>query len=76
VETVEPSPKEKNKPTKSSMQLRTAVPQEEDTAKQVTVYSNSVDNDSQDCTKLLVFNVHGTVFDCSLLSEPNPNPKN
>ena len=24
-------------------------------------------------TKLLIFNVHGTLFDCSLLSEPNSN---
>jgi hypothetical protein len=25
-------------------------------------------------TKLLIFNIHGTLVDCSLLSDPNPNP--
>ena len=25
-------------------------------------------------TKLLIFNVHGTLLDTSLLTEPNPNP--
>jgi hypothetical protein len=25
-------------------------------------------------TKLLIFNIHGTLVDCSLLSKPNPNP--
>ena len=29
--------------------------------------------DTDTPTKLLIFNVHGTLFDCSLLFDPNPN---
>jgi hypothetical protein len=28
----------------------------------------------QDKSKLLVFNVHGTLLDCSSVEDPNPNP--
>jgi hypothetical protein len=28
----------------------------------------------QDKSKLLVFNVHGTLLDCSSVKDPNPNP--
>jgi hypothetical protein len=31
--------------------------------------------DFSDPLKLLVFNVHGTLLDCSMISDKNPNPK-
>ena len=63
---------EKKKPPKSPKKLHTSSLEEEDSAKQVTIRNILVDITLQDSKKLLIFNVHGTLLDSSILSNSNP----
>ena len=67
--------KEKKKPLKSSKKLCRSSPEKEDTTKQVTILSIPLDIVLRDPKKLLIFNVHGTLLDSSILSNPNPTSK-
>jgi hypothetical protein len=75
IEVEEPPLVKKNKPQKSSMPVRTAGPEKEDSTKQVTIPCIIVGSEFHDSPRLLVFNVHDTLLDCSFLSERNPNSK-
>jgi hypothetical protein len=75
MEIEEAAPEEKKKPLKSPKKLRTSGPEEEDTTKQVTICSIPLDIALRDPNKLLIFNVHRTLLDSSILSDPNPTSK-
>ena len=75
VEIKEATPKEKKKPPKSPKKLCMSSPKEENTAKRVTILNILLDIALRDPKTLLVFNVHGTLVDSSLLSDPNPTSK-
>ena len=68
----EAAPQKKKKPPKSPKKLRTSSQEEDDSAKQVTIRCIPGDITLQDSKKLLIFNVHKTLLDSSLLSDPNP----
>ena len=65
-----PTPRRKNKPH-SPNRVGGSGSQEAHPIDQV---SSDIERIGNNCpVKLLIFNVHGTLLDCSLLTEPNPN---
>ena len=68
---VRPKTRTKNK-QKSSTIVGTSGSQKAHPCEQVSPGIGMIGNIS--ATKLLIFNIHGTLLDCSLLSKPNPNP--
>ena len=68
---VRPKARRNNK-QKSSTNVRTSANQEVHPHDQVSPDLGMIGTIST--TKLLIFNIHGTLVDCSLLSKPNPNP--
>jgi hypothetical protein len=65
----------KKKLLMSPRKIRAPCAEEEQPANQVTISGFPRACDIQDPMKLLIFNVHGTLLDCSLLFDPNPNSK-
>ena len=75
VEIEEPPLVKKNKPQKSPMLVRTTGPEEEDSVKHVTIPCITIGSEFHNSPRLLVFNVHGILLDCSFILECNPNSK-
>jgi hypothetical protein len=65
----------KKKTAKSPVKVRTSDAQQEEQPQQVKLLRQPRACDLSDPLKLLVFNVHGTLLDCSMISDKNPNPK-
>jgi hypothetical protein len=66
---------EKKKTAKSPVKVRASDAQQEEQPQQVKLLHQPRACDLSDPLKLLVFNVHGTLLDCSMISDKNPNPK-
>jgi hypothetical protein len=67
------SPDKKKKASKSPVKVRAPIVQEEQQPQHVKLFRKPRACDYLPL-KLLVFNVHGTLLDCSLLLDKNPNP--
>jgi hypothetical protein len=70
----EPNEKSKQESSPSLEKKKTKMGEEEPT-QQVNLFHSPRPSDFHDPLKLLVFNVHGTLLDCSLMVDKNPNPK-
>jgi hypothetical protein len=69
-------PNEKNKPESSpSLEKKKTKMGGEEPTQQVNLFRSPRPSDFHDPLKLLVFNFHGTLLDCSLMVDKNPNPK-
>jgi hypothetical protein len=68
------SPDKKKKTSKSPVKVRVPDAQEEQQPQQVKLLRKPQACDYHDPLKLLIFNVHWTLLDYSLLLDRNPNP--
>jgi hypothetical protein len=65
----------KKKIAKSPVKVCTSDAQQEEQPEQVKLLRQPRACDLSDLLKLLVFNVHATLLDCSMISDKNPNSK-
>jgi hypothetical protein len=65
----------KKKTTKSHVKVRALDAQQEEQPQQIKLLRQLGACDLSDPLKLLVFNVHGILLDCSMISDKNLNPK-